>query len=1251
MSLRILLCLAALLGPAAFARAQVEPDEDVPVARPGPAPRPGPAQPEATAAPNETPRTKIFQTMPFDRRPSAVLKMAATTIDTGAPPGSDKVPLPQKLSMVAQTLFAPLPLQRVTSAAALGTMMSLKDPLQLEMAEFHRQVTLGEWKAVRAYLQKRPKEEAVALHKRILQALPASSNQSMGNPQMAQFAEKNAFSQDDLLGLLRAAPAPLDKDAVKHLSTLLQQAVASGAVIENIVKRLQEALAEKEGLPIEKLQIAQMIVGAGQAAYAGSFLPPLDEAIKARNDTALDLLAENLLGRNGLEAKVELLEKAWQATQAVLGHAEAKRENSEKAFRRAVALAPRLKERYGQAWLEHSFTKDRQRGHDILSALSASVGPGMTTQPFNPDMRHKTLQLQKTAVEALLKTIPKESREWESELTLLAVGWLKEAEFTNIYGRTGRLGPRIQRDRFGNVFFYDDDDPFYQFQMRQERNLPRPIEVGEMLETRPNVAWIDHVEASYRPKLAMLICQLFLKGGEEKDAFPYIEKLAATHPEKARNLVHEFLRVWIRTHDLNESRRGYNPFIFMYGFMSRAESIPLTRSKQERNLHELTDWVARLRKLPIGDIDDDLLARAFTASHSNAEVFRVELIESVFGPVGGLKPKAIAHILQQMRENLGSTWREPAVQKDKKTNRKQKDIQVEVLRGYELALKTTEGALAKHPRNWELLLARAALKHDENNYRQELEKSSLYSARRQEAFDDFRAAAQAYAANVATLADNDQTSRAYEQWFYASLGACDIGQIKEDKVPDARQPAFIRKAIDALPGDLAEKHMTKFVNSFVTKTGAVKAPVKYRYLKAGLEIVGDHKFAHDARRSFEYYKDLITEIKLETVIDGSDVVGHGKPFGLLVQLRHTREIERESGGFSRYLQNQNSNIFFAYNFGRPTTDYRDRFHATVEEALKEHFEVISVTFQTENVNSRATRDYGWRITPYAYILLKARGPQVDKVPPLKLDLDFLDTAGYVVLPIDSPPLPIDASPAKGQTRPVRELQITQTLDERQADKGKLVLEIKAVGMGLVPELETLVDLKAEGFEVTKTDDPGVSVSKFHPDNPEPAVVSERLWTVHFKPEAGQQPQSFAFAQAKAADAKMIYQRFEDADLVTVAERIDLEQRYGSPSYAWVGWVGAGSAAVLVVVIALVLWLRRAKPAPAPRYIVPEVVTPFSVLHLLETIQKEDGLAADQRTKLAQVIAELQQRYFKDGASADVDLKKLAQSWVLQTKRT
>ena len=117
-----------------------------------------------------------------------------------------------------------------------------------------------------------------------------------------------------------------------------------------------------------------------------------------------------------------------------------------------------------------------------------------------------------------------------------------------------------------------------------------------------------------------------------------------------------------------------------------------------------------------------LLANAFTSAHSVAEVYRLETIEGIFGSLADLEPATLGEIFQKMRANLVEVWRDPAIQKDKKTNRKPQDIQAEVLRGYELAKATIGQALAAHPESWELVLAQASLAHDENNYRNELKK-------------------------------------------------------------------------------------------------------------------------------------------------------------------------------------------------------------------------------------------------------------------------------------------------------------------------------------------------------------------------------------------------------------------------------------------------------------------------------------------------------------------------------------------------
>src|SRR5262249_54121274 len=266
----------------------------------------------------------------------------------------------------------------------------------------------------------------------------------------------------------------------------------------------------------------------------------------------------------------------------------------------------------------------------------------------------------------------------------------------------------------------------------------------------------------------------------------------------------------------------------------------LTRSKQERNLLDLADWVERMRRLPLERLDEDLLVNAFTKCHSSAEVYRLEAIEKVFGPLAKMKPRTLATLIQKTRENLAGLGREPAEQEKKKTNRKQKDIQVEVLRGYALADTVVGDALKQFPEDWSLTLARAALLHDETNYRQEVAKSSDYSKKREEAIQAFHRAAALYADQVKKLSEDEESIQVYQQWFYASLGACALAQVDDEKLPAPRQPPLIRKALLALPGEAAERHLDKMANSLFTNMSAAKPAAKHRYLKHGFEIIGDN---------------------------------------------------------------------------------------------------------------------------------------------------------------------------------------------------------------------------------------------------------------------------------------------------------------------------------------------------------------------------------------------------------------------------
>ncbi len=932
-----------------------------------------------------------------------------------------------------------------------------------------------------------------AANQATVQSFMSASGQGPG----AAFVERNQFSMADIAGLVKAAPHPLDEESFNRLGTILRLTLAAGHDLQELLGELatddDKGGQADAGRQPSRRDIARLLCAGGEEERADAFLPSLDEARQAADAQALNLLARHSLAKHGKESKSTHLESAWQATQAVLAldpppdepeedaaatedkkpsssdpaaeakpdaqppektpeqkaaekaTQEAKQKRAElrgdikAALTRAVELAPRLDKELGQQWLDESFSDRIERGREILVTLGAQVSTNLQSRPTDAEARLKSLELQRTAVESLLRAAPERAADWQDTLTLLAANWLKEADASYRLDNRQQYGQQWRRDRYGNYYYIDDEQGLSPYRM-QNGNQAQPIAIEDLLDARPRADWLALVDADLKPQFATILSQLHLKAGEDAEAFPYIEQLAATHADKAHDLAEEFLRVWTRNHNPNENRNT-SPYMYYWGYEQRADRIPLTRSKQERNLEELGGWIRRLRALPIDELDEELLAKAFTTSHSQAEVYRLEAIDEVFGSLDHLKPRTLAELIQQMRGNLAGVWRLPDVQKKNSTNRKQRDIQAEVERGYALSLKVVRQALEKHPDHWALVMAEAAVLHDQNDFRQEIEKFSEFSERRQDALALYRRAAELYAAAVGDMTEEEQTPQVYEQWFYAGLGAVDLERVTADKVPDDRQPGYIREAIASLPGEIRERHLAEFANHMFIRARNAKPELKYRYLKSGFEIVGDHKMAREARKLLDYYADLVHEIKLQAVVDGPDVVGQ-QPFGVFVNIQHTKEIERESGGFGRYLQNQNSNQYYYYNFGRPTQNYRDKFSETVTQAIGEQFEVLSVTFQEPDVNSKADKLYGWRITPYAYLLLKARGPEVDKIGPLRLDLDFLDTSGYAMLPVETPAVPIDAAAKKVPARPSSEVTLTQTLDERQAADGKLILELR-----------------------------------------------------------------------------------------------------------------------------------------------------------------------------------------------------------------
>ena len=155
----------------------------------------------------------------------------------------------------------------------------------------------------------------------------------------------------------------------------------------------------------------------------------------------------------------------------------------------------------------------------------------------------------------------------------------------------------------------------------------------------------------------------------------------------------------------------------MYGFERRAESIPLTRSKQERNLEELSGWVARLEALPIGDLDERLLANAFTTCHSEAEVYRIEAIEEVFGSIDDLEPEDARHARpadarqpQRRLATAGHPGDRPRPAAARRTSAPRSSAATRS------PARSSPRGLDDHPGHYALIQAGAAVDHDLNNY-------------------------------------------------------------------------------------------------------------------------------------------------------------------------------------------------------------------------------------------------------------------------------------------------------------------------------------------------------------------------------------------------------------------------------------------------------------------------------------------------------------------------------------------------------
>jgi len=1130
-----------------------------------------------------------------------------------------------------------------------------------EAQRFQGDVVAGNWTAVKQFLAKLPEKHRPQVFKHVVDAVgkPPSSQGNPGMPDMPQQGGNRqppqpVMSPEDVLGLSEAAPTELTEERVEQLGKLLDRALKQGHFIDPLLAKLEAGTAHLGGDDSKKRDLAvKLLIAANRLGDAGKLLPPLEPALTNNEIKTIELHSRYLLASAKQQTNsAALLRRSWELTQTILAVTNSIVKEREQAVTRSLELMPLLGKDSGSNWLQETFRSKPEQGMVLLAAVGSQVSQQSSSREF--ESRRKALDLQRRVVDALLSVAGDNTTSWHEALNVLALGWMQEAD----YSKT-RYTPRRdmnQFDPYGNQMFSEGGYPGM-----QDPNQLQPIPFDQILLTAPSEAWRATLDTSLLPCLQILMAELHMKADEHQQALAYVEAVAAQQPKAALNLANDLLRTWARSHDPNPQNQmnRYGPYgMVWYGpgspYGMNPRGTPLTRAMQVRNLAEFSKILQTLRKLPIGALDDKAVVGAFSTGHSQAEVFRVEDIESVFGPMAEMKPETLAELLQTMRQRLAGQWRSPRVQQDAKTKRSDKEIEAEVMRGYELVMNLVRNGLERQPDNWRFNLVNGAVLFDsaEFDYGRKVD-LAIYVAKRDRAFAAFEKAAALYAAQVLRIDEKDQTPQVYQQWFNATLGASDLAYLTRQTEPDTNHLDKIRIALFGLPDSVVEHHIAAFGKGLSDSINTLKPELKPRYLRAGIRIVGNHESAAEARKLATYYDDLLQEVTLDVHVDGDATVGHTKPFGVFVALRHTDALGRESGGFGKYLQNQQG-MNYGYNpYGTPPVNYREDFEKQVREKFAETFEILSVTFHDDKVQPRGYGRAGWRETPYAYLLLKAKDGAVDRLPALQLDLDFFDKRGQVVLPVTSQVQMIDARPESIAARPVKKIEVLQILDAREAAKGTLGLEIKATGHGLLPELKDLLELNIPGFKVDRVDDKPVVISKMDAEGDEVAPVSERNSILNLVVDSAvAPPATFHFPKAKLIGAEMSYKNYSDADLVDVKPELALTGLSLRPGNSW-KWIEAGLMLIIVAAI-LFWWLRRQKSGvvaeiPAT-YVFPSEITPFTVLNLLQRMKSDDKLRfnADQRRELGEAIQNLQQYFFArptDFRNGGQDLEQVARRWL------
>lgn len=1091
----------------------------------------------------------------------------------------------------------------------------------------HLHVMAGEWDALAWFLDVRAGEEAEGIYSHVIQ----STNQ--GDPMLLP---------EEVLALADAAPgAPTDWQ-IDVLGTLLRQS-ATKSSIGPMLGRIRAGTRHFGGDDESKHpRTAALLARAGMSDEAYAYLPPLDR-VRAEAD-ARGLLVHGLYHADRRETL-----RAWELFGELALIESADFELRQEALREAVERLPEIPEAQATAWLKAVFASERL----AAAALEVIALDAMTLGQSNlgEAERARAILVMKSAVDTLLESGRVESEVIRVPMRMLTTGLVAEAEAATA-AKDVRGGP--------------------------------PQGIAMLLRARPEEIWLDSIEPSLAVRAYRAFTGVATRADEIDVALDILEEGIAKHPDEAEEMGGEFLELWttrLRPNAGNSQNAAISAAIFAFGGRVGMAAAPLTRGRQARNLDRLRRVLDLMAERGVDPRSVTGVVEAFQACHSASEAYTEADIVRILGPIADLPATTAATLAAAMQGGLSGDWRSREVQQRFGMRRNGAEIAEVVETGYGLAMRLIDRALALEPESWQHAVRRAALAFERLEHRRSMNDDDLadYERLRGESFEAFERAALAYAA-AAGRGEEKPSPAVFRAWFNAAIGATDLTQVTRDNIllegseRDA-QIGRIRAAIEGMEPGLAEAHLGLLATDLSAAIDGLNPEVKPRLVRHALRVVGDHPAAAPLRRINALYEDLIDdEIHLRLTVDGPDRIGTDEPFAAVLALRYTNAVDRETDGFAKYLQN---GVWVNLGNRGTSVNYRDRLERSIRDSLKDGFELEGIGFfdsMHPSVEVRENGESGWQEKPLAYLVLRATDPSIERIPPVRMDLDFIDQTGPVILAVESNAPPIDAA-SEPPSRPLSGLEVEQVIDARDPD-GSVLVEITARGRGVVSDLDDILDgvedaitgyrIAENGIEAhplamvdgSMDDEPvfnfraGTEEEKDFAGPDADGVqrqATERRWTIRYEPEVGAAASGDFVVPGLAAalDGDLTVRVFDDMDLVTVeGDRVPLHG--GVRPWAWGVIVGAAVAIGVALVLAMSR-RRGADDAAADELdgILPSRWSPFASVAALKRIDERygAGLTPARRQELQTAIADLEQRYFgRSNTAGESDLETLVRAW-------